>query len=59
VEIGMVTAVGDAIVEAASGIEAVVMSAGGGDSGETPPDEQADRTRVQNRAVLMILVIFA
>jgi hypothetical protein len=55
----MVTAVGDAIVEAASGIEAFVMSAGGGDSGETPPDEQADRTRVQNRAVLMILVIFA
>ena len=55
----MVIAVGDSVVEAASGIEAVVMSASGGDSGETPPDEQADRNRIQNRAVRMILVIFA
>ena len=55
----MVTAVGDGIVEAASGIEAFVMSAGGGDSGETPLDEQADRINVQNKAVQIILVISA
>jgi len=55
----MVTAVGDPVVEAASGIEAVVMSASGGDSGETPPDEQADRINVQNRAVRIIPVISA
>jgi hypothetical protein len=49
VETGMTIGVGDSVVDEAAGIEAGVPLVGGGVSGGSAPEEQADRIRVQKR----------